>query len=111
MPPPARIAPPQAQPAFCGIPLFKTNGRSGRSLEGIGITMAALAENIVRTAGLDKSVLDRTGLTGEFDLHLQWTVESGIFTALEDQLGLKLEPSKGPAEILVIDHVERLSQN
>jgi uncharacterized protein (TIGR03435 family) len=66
-------------------------------------------------------VVDKTALQGDFAFELEWTPDpspapaddSGpsIFTALQEQLGLKLEPQKGPVEILVIDHVERPSEN
>ena len=78
----------------------------------------------------DRSVLDRTGLKGNFDFRLEWESEpdepsnSGtgliasrmhtgpsMFKAIEDQLGLKLEPVKGPVDVLVIDHVEQPSGN
>ena len=82
-----------------------------------------------------RRVIDRTGLTGGFDLALYFDnrpipgVGPGgglrtppgadptpadavsIFTALEEQLGLKLEPQTAPAEVLVIDHVERPTPN
>ena len=83
-----------------------------------------------------RRVIDRTGLTGGFDLALYFDnrpipgVGPGgglrmpppgddptpadavsIFTALEEQLGLKLEPQIAPAEVLVIDHVERPTPN
>jgi uncharacterized protein (TIGR03435 family) len=79
---------------------------------------------------MDRPVLDRTGLKGNFDFTLQWESEpdepsnSGpgflasrlhlgpsMFTAVEETLGLKLEPMKGPVEVLVIDHVEQPSGN
>lgn len=79
---------------------------------------------------MDRPVLDRTGLKGNFDFTLDWESEpdepsnSGtgfiasrmhtgpsMFRAIEDQLGLKLEPAKGPIEVLVIDHVEQPSGN
>jgi uncharacterized protein (TIGR03435 family) len=81
---------------------------------------------------MDKPVVDKTGLAGMFDFSLTWTPDEsqftsmgihvppptdnpnappGLFTAIQEQLGLKLEPQKVPAEILVIDHVERPSAN
>jgi uncharacterized protein (TIGR03435 family) len=62
-------------------------------------------------------VVDRTGLTGEWDFELKWSPPNApspdpdrpsIFTALEEQLGLRLEPTTGPVEVLVIDRVEAL---
>jgi uncharacterized protein (TIGR03435 family) len=80
-----------------------------------------------------RTVVDNTGLKGNYDFTLHWTPdqsatplsgpgaspdastssESGpsIFTAIQEQLGLKLESQKGSVEILVIDHVERPSEN
>lgn len=70
---------------------------------------------------LDRPVVDETGLKGKFDFRLAWTNEGaqnedpkappGLFTAVQEQLGLKIEPTKGPAEVLVVEHVERPSAN
>jgi uncharacterized protein (TIGR03435 family) len=81
-------------------------------LEGHGSTMPALALALTRSAG--RKVVDQTGISGAFDFTLNYSANDGadgapsIFTALQDQLGLKLEPQKGQAEILVVDHVERV---
>lgn len=66
---------------------------------------------------VSRGVVDRTGLQGAFDVELEWSSDVGatatngntpnIFTALQEQLGLRLEPSRGPVEVLVIDSVER----
>jgi uncharacterized protein (TIGR03435 family) len=75
---------------------------------------------------LDRPVIDRTGLTGDFAIRLEWTRERdrtdagdasvdqsrpSIFTALQEQLGLKLESTKAPVDVLVIDRVELPSAN
>jgi uncharacterized protein (TIGR03435 family) len=82
---------------------------------------------------LGRTVLDKTGLTSRYDFTLKWTADDAqlplpsgrapppslttdpsgptLFTAVQEQLGLKLEPGKGPVEVVVIDHVERPSGN
>jgi len=70
----------------------------------------------------DKPVVDKTGVAGRFDFTLTWTPDEspaadnpngppGLFTALQEQLGLKLEPVKAPVQVLVVDHAERPSEN
>lgn len=71
---------------------------------------------------LDRPAVDQTGLAGRYDFQLKWTVDEsraptdgsappGLFTAIQEQMGLKLESVKAPAEVLVIDAVERASAN
>ena len=76
--------------------------------------------------GVDRPVLDRTGLTRTFDFSLEWSLapdprqspdaqpeDSGptFLEALQEQLGLKLKSAKGPVDVLVIDHVEHPTEN
>jgi uncharacterized protein (TIGR03435 family) len=69
-------------------------------------------------------VVDKTGLTGKYDFTLRWTPDMGqgadqpgadagpsLFTALQEELGLRLQPTKAPVDMLVIDHVELPSAN
>ena len=123
--PPPLPAPSAPRPVYCDFPRLAGDGRNW-TLDGKGVTVGKLATTLSRS-GLDRPIIDRTGLTGGFDLHLKWTAdipesapESGavaeptglsIFTALKEQLGLKLESAKAPVEILVIDHVEKPSEN
>jgi uncharacterized protein (TIGR03435 family) len=68
------------------------------------MTMAQLAEMLSAPAGRD--VEDKSGLLGNFDLTLDWTDDLSIFTALQEQLGLKLEPARGPVDVIVVDRAE-----
>ncbi|WP_158822916.1 TIGR03435 family protein [Granulicella sp. S156] len=70
---------------------------------------------------LDRPVVNETALKGKFDFALEWTVDGslnndpkappGLFTAIQEQLGLKVEGTRGPADVLVIEHAERPSAN
>jgi uncharacterized protein (TIGR03435 family) len=79
--------------------------------------MDTLANRLGRLPPIGRPVVNQTGLTGRFDLELNFTPDQGgsapaadaisIFTALPEQLGLKLESTKGAVDVLVIDHVEQ----
>ena len=77
--------------------------------------MISLVVNISGAVG--RVVIDKTGLTGTYDFDLTWAPNdepdagSSIYTALQDQLGLKLEPAKAPVDVVVIDHLERPFEN
>ena len=110
----------------CGM---RASGRGGATLtyRAGNTTMTALANALRPHVG--REVVDRTGLTGEFDFDLQFlappaagTVDAGIpvapldgaasvFTALQEQLGLKLETTRGPVELMVIDSAEKPDEN
>jgi uncharacterized protein (TIGR03435 family) len=68
------------------------------------MTMAQLAE--VLSPSVERDVRDQTGLGGTFTLKLEWTDDLSIFTAIQEQLGLKLEPARGPVDVLVVDRAE-----
>jgi uncharacterized protein (TIGR03435 family) len=99
------------------------NGSSQITVKGSDHTLALLAEQLSRSLG--RIVVDKTGLDGRYELSLRWTPDDApaggatasadtgpsIFTAIQEQLGLKLESGKGPVPILVIDHLDLPSQN
>ncbi|HTA46306.1 MAG TPA: TIGR03435 family protein [Bryobacteraceae bacterium] len=99
----------------------KVSPCSGRinmgSLSAKAIPIAQLATSLAAFVG--RFVADRTGLTGRFDVALTWTPDEAaadgagpsIFTAIQEQLGLKLVSEKAPVEVLVVDHVEEPASN
>lgn len=105
------------------------NGRSGVSSSRGNMTLEkASMKEIVDSLSLkvDRPVVDKTGLSGAFNGELHWTPDDvqpapagggdsavsdtgpSLFTAIQEQFGLKLIPQKGPVEILVIDHAEKV---
>ena len=114
-PPPAQGGP---QPPVCGVQMSAGRIRFG------GWPLALFASSISNQVG--RQVVERTGLTGNWDFELTFAPDAGrglppggadappasahgpsLFTAVEEQLGLKLQPTKGPVEVMVIDSVER----
>lgn len=79
------------------------------------VSMARLADDLM--GHLQRPVVDRTGISGEFDFKIDYAVEGhseegpSLFTALQEQLGLRLRATKGPVESLVIEKAERPSEN
>jgi uncharacterized protein (TIGR03435 family) len=108
---------------------FCDNIRIGRGLiEAYGVTMPRFLASLSDVLG--RVVIDKTGFRGIFDGRLEFTPDDAvaaanigqpapstdsatpsIFTALQEQLGLKVESAKGPVEVLVIDHAERPAAN
>jgi uncharacterized protein (TIGR03435 family) len=101
---------------MCGVRRVGPGGFSSA-----GTPMSWLVVILSQRPEVNRVVRDRTDLTGEFDIDLEfqpWTVTPGnqdavgatapsIFTAIQEQLGLKLESTNGPIDVFVIDHVER----
>lgn len=91
------------------------------------VTMREFA-SVLQRAILDRPVVDKTGLSGRYDFNLEWTPDesqfgghlppgapdsdrSGFFTAVQQQLGLRIQASRGSLDVLVIDRVDRPSEN
>jgi uncharacterized protein (TIGR03435 family) len=84
-----------------------------------GSSVSGLA-SILSSQGLSHAVVDKTGLTDMYDITLRWSPDDigssdaslpSLFTALQEQLGLKLEYEKNPVDIIVIDHIGKPSEN
>jgi uncharacterized protein (TIGR03435 family) len=116
-----QFPPPPRQPGDkppCGV-LRGLVGAHRHTTDLLGATMTQISRTLGSGAG--RPVIDRTGITEKFDFHIEFTPEGAepsddadaspfIFAALA-QLGLKLEPAKGPRDFMVIDRVERPSEN
>ena len=125
---PRQTAPGEVPVNYCGR--MSRGGDASRSMvDGTGVDMSPriglLTPSIIGflSEALDRTVIDRTGLTGAFDFRLEWmppraSAEQSdnvnapsIFTAVQEQMGLKLKAGKGPVDYLVIDHAEKPSGN
>jgi uncharacterized protein (TIGR03435 family) len=100
-----RAALPEADSKLCE---WRRGGDSGRTVESGATTLRSLADSLHSPAG--RAVFDRTGLLGYYAFRLEYgglpPDDVSVFTALQEQLGLKLESANGPVELLVVDHVE-----
>ena len=128
---------PSRKPPCNDLRIERKMGENGPNITVIaeGLSLDVLS-NWLPVMVLDRPVINKTGITGKFSFHLDFAPDEttprllsrggvpggappaasdptgpSIFTAVQEQLGLKLEPSKGPGEVLVIDHVERPSEN
>jgi uncharacterized protein (TIGR03435 family) len=124
------------QPKPCGFGGGLTHDGVNFVADWYGTTMAQLAGRFLQSY-VGRPVIDRTGLAGQFDIHLEYVREDAprgptlldgqpipdlpaptadstgpsIFTALESQLGLKLSPTRGPVDVIIVDQAEKPSAN
>lgn len=121
--------PPGVFPPKCHVMAIRREPTKGLTRTGSrDAAMPLIAATLPLMDRLDRPVMDRTGLSGEFDFILEWAREIGppqgqgkapppdpqgpsFQQALREQLGLKLESAKAPLQILIIDHIERPSEN
>jgi uncharacterized protein (TIGR03435 family) len=106
----------ESSPEEAAMGMVRMRGKG--EIDSVGGSIDSLPMFLTRE--LDRPVVNKTGLTGKYDFTLKFQpgqsteVDSdaaSIFTAVQEQLGLKLEPTKSPLEVLVIDHIEKPSAN
>jgi len=107
-----------------GVPQSRINLYGHGHWQGHSALLSNLSRSLMGEPEMDgRPIVDNTGLTGQYDFTLRWTpVDTGsgadssdqwpsLFTALEEQLGLKLIPEKEQIEVIVVDSVEKPSEN
>ena len=117
-----------ARPKCRSYQVLPGKGPTSRTGDSYGMSLDEFAKTLTMY-GLDRPVVNKTGIAGTFDFHLEYaldetspgfhsdggnaadTVDPQIPTALQQQLGLRLEPARGSREFLVVDHVEKPSGN
>jgi uncharacterized protein (TIGR03435 family) len=114
-------APPGTPGAYHQDSMSTSVDDNAGSMTGQSIKLDRLAEAL--SFRVNRLVFDRTGLTGSYDLMLSWTDDRdgqpvpedakvpNLFTALQEQLGLRLESTRGPVELVVVDHAAEPSEN
>jgi uncharacterized protein (TIGR03435 family) len=125
---------PNGKPLPPGAVRMMSGSDGMRHITASGATLAALVSMLGNQLG--RPVMDKTGLTAKYDISLQWSSDDrqvvagpgaspdggssplpadssgpSLFTAVQEQLGLKLESGKGPVDTIVIDHAEKPSGN
>jgi uncharacterized protein (TIGR03435 family) len=125
--PPCEDSPATAFPPECYVQMLTMKGSELQS-GSRATTMDQLAEAIPAMGKLDRPVVDRTGMSGEVDYEIEFVRDANpneppsanpppadpgptFLEAVREQLGLKLEPAKAPLRVLLIDHIERPSEN
>jgi uncharacterized protein (TIGR03435 family) len=91
--------------ATCSSTSANTSGNRRGTISARGNTLEQLATTLSNYA--ERRVFDATRLEGQYNFQLEWSEDLSIFTAIQEQLGLKLESARDAIDVLVIDRVER----
>jgi uncharacterized protein (TIGR03435 family) len=115
-----------------GLPGLGFRGRIGGDVSAFNATIGDFINFMTRNVKLDRPMIDRTGISGRYDFTLDWTPDDSqfsgtggklvspaespstlpsLYTAIQEQLGLRLEATRAAADVLVIDRVEKPSEN
>jgi uncharacterized protein (TIGR03435 family) len=115
-----------------GLPALGFRGRTGGDISASNATIGDFLNFMTRNVKLDRPIVDETGILGRYDFTLDWSPDDtqfggaagrmspsaenpstapSLYTAVQEQLGLKLEATKAPVEVMVIDRIEKPSEN
>ena len=95
----------KADDVDCARNSGNTSGIRSGTLSGVGRTMSDIGQTLSRY--VERRVLDRTGLDERYDFEVTWSDDVSIFTAIQEQLGLKVDAQRAPVDVVVIDTVQR----
>ena len=95
----------KADDVDCGRSSGNTSGIRSGTLNGVGRTMSEIGQTLSRY--VERRVLDRTGLDERYDYEVTWSDDVSIFTAIQEQLGLKVDAQRAPVDVVVVDTAQR----
>jgi len=114
-----------------GLPALGFRGKIGGDVSASNVTMGDFINFMTRNVKLDRPIVDKTGIQGKYDFELDWTPDDtqfggrgettpaadgpstapSLFTAVQEQLGLRLDANRAQVDVLAIDHIEKPSEN
>jgi uncharacterized protein (TIGR03435 family) len=110
----------ESSPGAQRLLTLQSKGKAALLMTVTSGDMAQLAAQFSKRNRVDRPVVDKTGLTGTYDYKLEWgddtaaAADAGVvsvFTAFQEQLGLRMEPSKAPVQVLIVDRAEKPSED
>jgi uncharacterized protein (TIGR03435 family) len=114
-----------------GLPALGFRGTGGGDVVASNVTMGDFINFMTRNVKLDRPIVDKTGIQGRYDFELTWTPDDSqiagreqvrpqaegsnnappLFTAVQEELGLRLDANRSQVDVLAIDHIEKPSEN
>src|SRR5208282_1248489 len=92
---------------------FGPNGKPGNGPNSVTMRKCSMSQLADLLTNFGHPIVDKTGLIGDYEFTLSWDEDAGptLYTAIQEQLGLKLEPQKVPVSFIVIESAQKPSEN